>query len=538
MALRGPPSTVVSVAFRLARSSSRTAARPPSPPTCSWAVSIAGGVRWSVGRVHSARMTAMSEVVHVRGVGDGDDVGAGLSAVERVAVTSAVAAVIMHCDMEVEGQRRWARLRARRRKLMPAATTEALDSAAICDAVLEVCCALGCGGLPRATPRWWVKRRTGGTWEDLRPADDATIDYFRDKLRMSPRVFREIVENLSPILQRRVTFYREPLQPDQIVAYALYREKVAWPTGVRKAIVLRAFADKGFPNCHGCIDCTHIYVDKPANAPSEDYYDRKRRFSVIAQVVVDLDLGILDVFVGYPGSCHDVRIIHLSTLWSRAAAGELFTGPPVLLPFQVQTNGYLLADNGYPSSEWMVVPFGGVAQHPLESRFDSKQKTARGAVERAFGRLKAMWRLFLGSHKTNMETLPQQFLAVCILHNILMDAGIPFDENLLWEVDANGVRRRVDLGIHRPTQAVVHGNFYGGGDHATAGAGGANDAAMTAEGPREAAGAAGRVDGGTFDGGGGRKQCAERRRAQYMCHAVQFSVSSGGRRAESDSHAS
>ncbi|GBG87424.1 hypothetical protein CBR_g45481 [Chara braunii] len=487
MPLRGPPSTVVSVSFRLARSSSHTAARPPSPPTCSWAVSIAGGVRSSVGRAHSARMSAMSKVVHVRGVGDGDDVEAGLSAVERAVVTSVVAAVIMHCDMEVEGQRRWARLRARRRKLMPAATTETLDSAAICDAVLEVCCALGRGGLSRATPRWWVKRKTGGTWEDLRPADDATDDYFRNKLRMSPRVFCEIVENLSPILQRRVTFYREPLQPDQIVAYALYRwasgktyensscsfgigrasglvavrdvtvallsvyrEKVAWPTGVRKAIVLRAFADKGFPNRHGCIDCTHIYVDKPANAPAEDYYDRKRRFSVVAQVVVDLDLRILNVFVGYPGSCHDVRIIHLSTLWSRAAAGELFTGPPVLLPFQVHTNGYLLSNNGYPSSQWMVVPFGGMAQHPLESRFDSKQKTARGAVGRAFGRLKGMWSLFLGSHKTNMETLPQQFVAVCILHNILIDVGIPFDENLLWEVDANGVRHRVDLGIHRP----------------------------------------------------------------------------------------
>ncbi|GBG64299.1 hypothetical protein CBR_g41218 [Chara braunii] len=390
----------IDVSFRLARSSSRTAAQPPSPPTCSWAVSIAGGVRSSVGRVHSARMTAMSEVVHVRGVGDRDDVGAELSAVERVAVTSAVAAVIMYCDMEVEDQRRWARLRARRRKLMPTATTETLDSAAICDAVLEVCCALGCGGLPRATPRWWVKRRTGGTWEDLRPADDATDDYFRDKLRMSPRVFREIVENLSPILQRRVTFYREPLQPDQIVAYALYRwtwgetyessscsfgigrasglvairnvtaallsvyrEKVAWPTGVGKAIVLRAFADKGFPNCHGCIDCTHIYGDKPTNAPAEDYYDRKRRFSVVAQVVVDLDLRILDVFVGYPGSCHDR-----------------------------------------------------------------------------------------------------------------------------------------DLARRRELRAVY--------------------------------------DGGTFDGGGGRKQCAERRRAQYMCNVVQFSVSSEGRRAESDNHAS
>ncbi|GBG87916.1 hypothetical protein CBR_g46284 [Chara braunii] len=200
-----------------------------------------------------------------------------------------------------------------------------------------MCCTFRCGPLPRATPRWWMKRRTGGAWEDLRQCNDATEDCFRDKLRMSPRVFQEIAEALSPLLQRRVTFYSEPLQPDQIVVYTLYRlvsgetyesstcnfgigkasslvalrdvttallmvyrDKISWPAGVRKSVVLCAFTGKGFPNCHGCIDCTNIYINKPANAPSEDYYDRKRRFSIIVQVVVDLDLRVLDVFIGYP----------------------------------------------------------------------------------------------------------------------------------------------------------------------------------------------------------------------------------------------
>ncbi|GBG72056.1 hypothetical protein CBR_g10991 [Chara braunii] len=249
---------------------------------------------------------------------------------------------------------------------------EGLDLATVSDVVLQVCYALGSDAFPRATPHWWMKRRTGGTWEDLRQTDDATDKYFRDKLRMSPCVFREIAETLSPYLQRRVTFYREPLQPDHIVEYALYRwasgetydngtcsfgigrasditavrdvtatllaaypDKISWPTGLQKAVVLRAFADKGFPNCHGCIDCTHIYVDKPANANGEDYCDRKRRFSVQAQVVVDLNLRVLDTFVGYPGSVHDMRMLHLSRLWERAKRGELFTGPHVMLPFGV-----------------------------------------------------------------------------------------------------------------------------------------------------------------------------------------------------------
>ncbi|GBG66970.1 hypothetical protein CBR_g74657 [Chara braunii] len=137
-----------------------------------------------------------------------------------------------------------------------------------------------------------------------------------------------------------------------------------------------------------------------------------------------------------------------AVLWRRAEAGELFDAPPENLPHGVVTRGYLLGDNGYPvACPWIVQPYGGIDQDSDEECFDTRQKVAWGCAERAFGRLKCMWRLFLRTHKTNLETLPQQFVTVCTLHNILLDAGIDFDENLLWEVDENGIRRRVDLGI-------------------------------------------------------------------------------------------
>ncbi|GBG90782.1 hypothetical protein CBR_g51289 [Chara braunii] len=387
-----------------------------------------------------------------------------LTSLEGAAVAAAVSTVVLRCQQERALGRMEAQLRARRHRALTRGRHELPDVVATSEAVIHLCLTLGCGVLPRATLRWWMKRRTGGTWQDLRQCDDATDDYFREKLRMSPRVFREIAEACAPHLQRRVTFYREPLQPDQIVAYALHRwasgetyesstcnfrisrasrlvavrdvtaallwvygDKFAWPTGVRKRVVLQAFAYKGFPNCHGCIDCTQIYVDKPVNTPSKNYYDRKRRFSIVAQVVIDLDLHVLNVHMGSPGNCHDIRVLQLSNLWRHAKSGSLFRGPPVTLPFGVQTNDYVLANNGYPPSEWMVVPYGGFNQHVDKERFDNKQKVARGAVERGFGRLKGMWRLFLRTHKTNLGTLPQQFTVGCILHNILIDAGIPFD---------------------------------------------------------------------------------------------------------------
>ncbi|GBG63796.1 hypothetical protein CBR_g39577 [Chara braunii] len=421
--------------------------------------------------------------------------GKTLSRVERNAGVAAVSAVAMRCLIERTTARLRTRVSIRRQHELLHHVMAAPDCVSMSESITQFCAAMSSGAIPRATTRWWMRRRTGGTWEDLRKMDDATDDYYKEKLRMTPRVFMEIVEALSPLLQRRVTFYRVPLQPDHIIAYVLYRwasgetyesstslfgigrasgliavedvarallrvysDKIVWPTGMRRTLVLRAFEAKGFPNCYGCIDCTHVYVDKPANAPSENYFDRKHRFSVVAQVVVDLDLRITDVFAGYPGSCHDIRVLQLSSLWARVEEGDLFRGAPVVLPFGVTTHGYILGDNGYPPLEWIVVPYGGTDQIPDEERFDNNQKVARGAVERAFGRLKGMWRLFLRTHKTNMDTLPQQFQAVCILHNILLDAGMEFDDNLLWGVDANGVQRRVDLRLDHPPHPIAE-NF-------------------------------------------------------------------------------
>ncbi|GBG68319.1 hypothetical protein CBR_g2864 [Chara braunii] len=273
-----------------------------------------------------------------------------------------------------------------------------------------------------------MKHRTGGTWEDLRQCDDVTDDYFQEKLRMSPRVFREIAEACAPHLQRRVTFYREPLQADQIVLYALY----GWAIGKTYESSTCNF---GIGRASGLVAIRDVAA-------------------ALLRVVVDLDLRVLDVHMGYPGSRHDIRVLKLSSMSQRTESRSLFRGPPVTLPFGVKTNGYILTDNGYPPSEWMVVSYGGISQHVDEERFDNEHKVVRGAVERAFGRLKGMWRLFLRTHKTNLDTLPQQFTFVCILHNILINAEIPFNENLLWEVDAHGLQCRVDLGIEEPLQLV------------------------------------------------------------------------------------
>ncbi|GBG84510.1 hypothetical protein CBR_g38792 [Chara braunii] len=143
------------------------------------------------------------------------------------AVVAAVSIVVLRCQEERALGRMKEQLLARRSRTLMQAPDDDPDYVATSKAVVQLCYVLGCGVIPRAMPRWWMKRKTGGTWEDLRQCDDVTDEYFREKLRMSPRVFLEITEACAPHLQRRVMLYTEPLQPDEIVAYARYR----WTSG-------------------------------------------------------------------------------------------------------------------------------------------------------------------------------------------------------------------------------------------------------------------------------------------------------------------
>ncbi|GBG83871.1 hypothetical protein CBR_g37669 [Chara braunii] len=338
------------------------------------------------------------------------------------------------------------------------------------------------GVLLRAAPRWWVKPRAGGAWRYMTWGDNAHADYFHDNIRMGEDVFRGIVANVRPHLHCSLwTRYRAPTPPEQLVAYALYRwasgesfehsatsfklgretgrvavqdvaaaivraypDEVSFPTGHRLVDAMEKFQAKGFPRCYGAIDCTHVYIDKPAGRMAAPYCDRHKRFTVVAQVVTGSDLMVYDVVVGWPGSVHDSRVLHHSSLFRRADSRALFRADPLVLPGGVTTRGYLLGDNGYPSLPWLVTPYGGQqvpgTDHDL---FDSQQKAARGCVERAFGRLKCMWRMFLRTHKPNIRLLLLQFHAVCVIPNLLIRVGVEMDpeleerpeedEDVLWE---------------------------------------------------------------------------------------------------------
>ncbi|GBG84657.1 hypothetical protein CBR_g39033 [Chara braunii] len=132
----------------------------------------------------------MSIATHVPMECGSDDGRAKLTTIDKTVVVAAVTAVLFHCQQEWALGRMRAQIRARRRKTLHQVPVGGLDTVAIIEAAVQVCCAMGCSVLPQATLRWWMKWRTGRAWEDLSQCDNAAEEYLWEKLRMSPRVFR------------------------------------------------------------------------------------------------------------------------------------------------------------------------------------------------------------------------------------------------------------------------------------------------------------------------------------------------------------
>ena len=163
---------------------------------------------------------------------------------------------------------------------------------------------------------------------------------YRNYLRITPDLFQEMVEKLSPRLRKLSTFMREPLQVGLKLAVTLrflatgnsykslqYSFRVETSTictfipEVCKAIiavymeevlhcpktekewkeVAAGFTSRwNYHNCLGAVDGKHIAMKKPPNAGSY-YYNYKGFHSIVLMAVADATYKFLFVDVGAEG---------------------------------------------------------------------------------------------------------------------------------------------------------------------------------------------------------------------------------------------
>ena len=67
----------------------------------------------------------------------------------------------------------------------------------------------------------------------------------------------------------------------------------------------------------------HIPIIAP-NENAKDYWNRKQFHSIVMQAVVDHQCQFMDIYIGWPGSVHNARILSNSDILAIGQAGTLF----------------------------------------------------------------------------------------------------------------------------------------------------------------------------------------------------------------------
>ena len=225
--------------------------------------------------------------------------------------------------------------------------------------------------LQRSALSWrrvWVKEKSRDFFEII--VSSWSEDDFRSNFRLSRATFAYLCSKLAPLLQKE-NYIREPLTVELQVAVTLWRlgtnaeyrsighlfgvglatvcvavhdvcraivdlllpQYIRVPSGVRIHDVVEGFECKwGFPQCVGAIDGTHIPVIAPRDSPL-DYFNRKGYHSVLMQALVSFDYTFMDVYIGWPGSVHDARVLTNSRIFQEAEAGRLFPNITMVFPF-------------------------------------------------------------------------------------------------------------------------------------------------------------------------------------------------------------
>ena len=102
-------------------------------------------------------------------------------------------------------------------------------------------------------------------------------------------------------------------------------------------------AMKGVNGVIGAIDGSHIPIKAPKKH-ANSYINRKMFKSIILQAVCDDRMKFTDVFVSWPGSVHDSRVLKNSDLFTRCSNQEDEMFPK---------GAFLLGDAAYQLQTWL-----------------------------------------------------------------------------------------------------------------------------------------------------------------------------------------
>lgn len=140
------------------------------------------------------------------------------------------------------------------------------------------------------------------------------------------------------------------------------------------------------------------------------------------QGICDSKFRFLDVFIGFPGSCHDANLWQSSPIYKSIVSGQV----------QLAENAIILGDSAYPVSKFLLAPYrdnGHLSRE--EKQFNYCLSSTRVFIEQAFGILKSKFRILDHLDASSPPKISKIVFACAILHNFIINNGCQSEYELL-----------------------------------------------------------------------------------------------------------
>ncbi|XP_046559290.1 protein ALP1-like [Haliotis rubra] len=282
---------------------------------------------------------------------------------------------------------------------------------------------------------------------------------FANYVRMPPHMFDELLNRISPVIQRRDTHMRPALDAGMKLAMTLRHlatgdryhtiqydfrcgySTVVWIVQeVCQAIIqelkdevmplprtqedwkdiAQQFQDRwNVPHALGALDGKHIAIRKPHNSGSV-FFNYKGFSPVVLLALVDADYKFIWIDTGGEGHQSDAQLFGASELKECIDDNTInFPDSDPLPNDDRDTPYYILGDDAFPLRTFLMKPYGrrGLDNDMLVANY--RLSRGRRVVENGFGILANRWRCFLGTLEQGPDVVRLLVETGVILHNLL-----------------------------------------------------------------------------------------------------------------------